>query len=307
MSTRMSVVRAYVRWRYRARHDVERMRRELPDRQLPSPVPIDVSEFCDVDVTELPGGRVVRTLTPRSSRTHVQVLHLHGGAYVYPPQDAHWRALARLSHMSGATIHAPLYALAPSATVDNAHTFLDVVVDRVRAIAGEAPVYLSGDSAGGGLALSYALRMRERGFRPTDGILLFSPWLDLGLTNPEISRLERRDPMLSRRMLALAGRWWAGERDITDPLVSPVRGELSGLPPVTIYVGGRDMLVADARQLDRRIRIAGGESTLREWASGFHVFMGALTTKEARAVLTDAASLLRLAPSYDQPTTSGMD
>lgn len=305
MSTRMAVIRAYLRWRYRFRHDLVRMQLDLPSRQTPARVPADVYELCEVGVSEILG-RPVRTLSPKAGRTRVHVVHLHGGAYVYSAQEAHWRALARLATASGATIHAPLYAPAPDANVDDAHPLLDAVIDSVRLIADGAPLFLSGDSAGGGLALSQALRMREDGRAPVDGVLLFSPWLDVTMTNQEIARLERRDPMLSRSMLVHTGRWWAGDRETTDPLVSPVRGEVAGLPPVTTYIGGRDILLADARELDRRIRATGGESTLREWASGFHVFMAALTTKEARAVIADVARLLRAAGASGQSASSGI-
>lgn len=263
-------------------------------------MPLDVKEICEVGVTEIEG-RPVRTLAPRSRRTGVRLVHLHGGAYVYSAQEAHWRAMAQLASASGSTVHAPLYGLAPGSTVDDALPFLDAVMATLRQADGSTPIFLSGDSAGGGLALAQALRMRDQRHRAADGILLFSPWLDATLDNPEIDRLERRDPMLSRRMLVQAGQWWAGERDASDPLVSPLRGDLAGLPPVTTYIGGRDLLLADARELDRRIRAAGGQSRLREWASGFHVFMAALTTKEARAVIADAANLLRAADESTQP------
>lgn len=305
MSVRMTLLRAYLRWRYRFRHDLARMQRELPARQSPAQVPSDVHDTCVVDVVEI-AGRPVRVLIPRANRTRVHIVHLHGGAYVYSAQQLHWRALARLASLSGATIHAPLYALAPDATVDDALSLLDAVIARIRAAVPGSPLFLSGDSAGGGLALSHALRMREQGNQPVDGILLFSPWVDATMTNHEITRLERRDPMLSRRMLVQAGRWWAGDHDTTDPRVSPVRGELAALPPVTTYIGGRDILLPDARELDRRIRAAGGESMLHEWPSGFHVFMAALTTKEAQAVIADAARLLRDAGDSGQSSVSGI-
>ncbi|MFC7787966.1 alpha/beta hydrolase fold domain-containing protein [Microbacterium sp. MAHUQ-60] len=305
MSTRMAMFRGYLRWRYRHRHDLGRMQRELPIRQRPTEMPPEVALMCEVGVDEI-AGRTVHTLAPRQGGTGVQVVHLHGGAYVYTAQQAHWRALAHLVSASGATMHVPLYPLAPDATVDDAHPLVDAVLSRVRMAAGGGAVLLSGDSAGGGLALSHALWMRENGRRPVDGILLFSPWLDVTLTNPGIARLERRDPMLSRPMLVQAGRWWAGGRDTRDPLVSPLHGDLTGLPPVTTYIGGRDILLPDAQELDRRIRAVGGTSRLREWASGFHVFMAALTTKEARAAIADAAALLSLQVGADQAPASGI-
>lgn len=305
MSVRMTVFRGYLRWRYRHRHDLVRMRRELPTRQLPTQIPPDVAAMCEVGVREI-AGRTVHTLAPRQGATGVHVVHLHGGAYVYTAQAAHWRALAHLVSASGATAHVPLYTLAPGGTVEDAHPFVDAVVSRARTAAAGRAVLLSGDSAGGGLALGHALWMRENGRAAVDGILLFSPWLDVTLTNPEIAGMERRDPMLSRPMLVEAGRWWAGDRDTTDPLVSPLFGDLAGLPPVTTYIGGHDILLPDARELDRRIRAVGGASRLREWTAGFHVFMAALTTKEARAALSDAARVLRVGADADQSPISGI-
>lgn len=294
MSTRMTFVRAHVRWRYRARHDLVRMRQLLPARQVAAPVPSAVEQLCDVR-RELVGGRPMVTLTPRAPVTGVHVIHLHGGAYVYSVQERHWTTLARLVDESGATIHVPQYALAPAATVDDAYALLDAVIDRVRETTEDSPLFLSGDSAGGGLALGQALRMRDRGVASASGLLLFSPWVDITMTNHEIAPLERLDPMLSRRMLAETGRWWAGGHDPADPLVSPVLGELRGLPPVATYIGGRDILLADARKLDALLHEAGVESDLRVWQSGFHVFMAASSTKEAREVMADAALRLRLA------------
>lgn len=292
MSLRMSLTRVYVRRRYRYRHDLERMQRELPTRQEPAPVPQDVEDLCEV-TRETVLDRPVVTLAPRNGATGTHVVHLHGGAYVYAVQPTHWRVLAQLVQTSGATFHVPSYSLAPGATVDDAYPLLDAVVDRVQVAAGDGRVFLSGDSAGGGLALGQAIRMRNDGRQAASAVLLFSPWVDVTLTNPDIERLERRDPMLSRAMLVQAGRWWAGDRSPADPVVSPVRDNLADLPPVFTYIGGRDLLVADARKLDQRIRAVGGQSTLRVWPSGFHVFMAAQSTREAQEVMVDVSCKLR--------------
>jgi acetyl esterase/lipase len=135
--------------------------------------------------------------------------------------------------------------------------------------------------------------MRNDGRQAASAVLLFSPWVDVTLTTPEIARLERRDPMLSRAMLVQAGLWWAGARSPVDPVVSPVHDHLADLPPVFTYIGGHDLLLADARKLDQRIRAAGGESTLRVWPSGFHVFMAAQSTREAQQVMVDVSGKLR--------------
>lgn len=129
MSLRMSLIRAYVRRRYRYRHDLERMQRELPTRQEPAAVPQDVEDRCQV-THETILGRPVVTLAPRDGASGTHVVHLHGGAYVYAVQPTHWRVLAQFVQRSGATFHVPSYRLAPGATVDDAYPLLDAVVAR---------------------------------------------------------------------------------------------------------------------------------------------------------------------------------
>lgn len=296
MTLRMTALAGYVRWRYRARHDLDRTLRLLPTRQTAAPVPEIVARRCAVTRSTLLGRREMVTLAPRvPERGSPHVVHLHGGAYVYAIQERHWSVLAELVESSGATFHVPLYGLAPAATVDDALPLVDAAIAHARNVAGGAPVFLSGDSAGGGLALSQCVRMRDAGGVPVAGLLLFSPWVDAVLDNPRIARLRRRDPMLSREMLIACARMWAGDRDPADPAVSPLRADLSELPSVVTYVGGRDILLPDAERLDAAVRAAGGESVLRVWPSGFHVFMAALSTRESREVIADASARIRLA------------
>ncbi|GAA3216330.1 alpha/beta hydrolase fold domain-containing protein [Microbacterium terregens] len=289
MSVRMALTRAYVRWRYRARHDLVRTMRLLPARQAPAPVPEDVTRACVVSSVTLLGDRTVVTVAPRRQPPGPHVVYLHGGAYVYAIQEKHWTVIARLVEESGATFHIPLYGLAPASTVDDAYPLIDEVMSRVRAEAGSQPVFLSGDSAGGGLALGQAIRMRDAGDEPVRQILLFSPWTDLMLDDPALLRWHQRDPMLSRDMLIACGELWSGDRDPADPVASPLRADLRGLPPLVTYIGGHDLLLLDACHLHANVRAAGGQSELQVWPSGFHVFMAALSTREAREVMADAS------------------
>ncbi|WBU37085.1 alpha/beta hydrolase fold domain-containing protein [Homoserinibacter sp. YIM 151385] len=289
----MMIARAVVRWRYRARRDALATPAFLASRAGPAPVPSRVHERCDVVEREI-AGRPVVTLTARdgSRRTGAQVLHLHGGAYVGAIQAAHWLGLAELAVRSGADIHVPRYELAPAGTADDAARFLAAVLAEVAARAPDVPLVLSGDSAGGGLALAAAVRSRHAG-SPVSAVLLFSPWLDLAVPDRVDPRLPRRDPMLTVAALRRAGRLWAGARSVDDPLVSPLRAALDGLPPVTILAGGHDLLVEDAERLAERITRAGGACRLAIWPSGFHLFMAARRTPEAGEAMELAVEVLR--------------
>ncbi|KDN81718.1 hypothetical protein KCH_64380 [Kitasatospora cheerisanensis KCTC 2395] len=101
--------------------------------------------------------------------------------------------------------------------------------------------------------------------------MLLAPWLDLALTNPDIAAVERLDPSLNRAGLVEAGRVWAGGADPADPRLSPLHGELGGLPPIEVHVGTHDILYPDTLLLRDRAGAAGTEVTLHVTPGAFHV------------------------------------
>lgn len=227
------------------------------------------------------GRRVIEITPARPSGT--RLVYLHGGCYLYPIQSAHWGILASLVEQSGVSITLPLYGLAPDHTVDEAYELLDEL---------HLPgVWLAGDSAGGGLALGHAMRLRDAG-SPAKGVILISPWVDVTMENPAIAQLQKVDRMLATPGLIAAGHLWAGSHDRRDPLVSPLFGKLGGLPPVHVFQGGRDLIAADARLLAEGIHAAGGQAELEFVERAFHVYPGAPWMPEAKRALARMAELL---------------
>ncbi|CAA9323365.1 MAG: hypothetical protein AVDCRST_MAG48-2767 [uncultured Friedmanniella sp.] len=265
----------------------------LADAEPPEAVaPAAVRRLAHVERTVVAGRPVLR-LTPRRGGAGVELLYLHGGAYVHPMESAHWWVVAALLRRTGATITVPDYGLAPWHTVDDALPLLDAVHTDLLARAGTRRVVVAGDSAGGGLALVQAARQREAGVRPADVLLLISPWVEATLQNPAAHALQDVDVLLDCDSLAAAGRLWAGTRDPADPLVSPLRGDLAGLPSLRIYQGGRDLLTPDVRDLAAAASAAGTAVALHQYPDAFHVFPAAFWTPEARHALADMAEATR--------------
>jgi acetyl esterase/lipase len=227
-------------------------------------------------------GCAVHTATPKQGRRPLHIIYTHGGSFVNELMGAHWDIVAALVRATGATVTVPQYPLAPEHTHGAAFAMLEAVY---RARVGGDPIVLCGDSAGGNLALVQALRYRDLGLPLPARLILFSPWLELTMTNPEIAALQPRDPMLWASELAETGRWWAGDADPTGPLLSPVNAALDGLPQIDIYQGSEDVLAPDARRLRDR-------SNYHETAGAFHVFMGATFTPEAKAVFRQIGQTL---------------
>ena len=142
-------------------------------------------------------------------------------------------------------MHVARYPLAPEHDVTHAEAFLAALHDR---FAPAGLLHVIGDSAGGTLSLLLSQAHVDRG--TIAGLTLIAPWLDLSMTNPAVDLVEPHDPWLTRAgMPPIAAHWVAG-RDLTDPAVSPLYGDLTGLPPT---LGRRRV----ARHLPARLRPAG--------------------------------------------------
>lgn len=199
------------------------------------------------------------------------VLYLHGGAYVSGSLVSHQGLVARLALSAKTTVHALDYRLGPE------HPFPAAVDDAVAAFreldeAGLGPIAIAGDSAGGGLALAALLALRDAGGTQPVCAVALSPWADLTQSGGSYGTRLGVDPLLTRDALAEAAEMYLGGADPTDPLASPLLGDLSGLPPVMLEVGDGEVLLDDSRTFAERIRAAGGEVDLQVWPEMLHVF-----------------------------------
>ncbi len=124
-------------------------------------------------------------------------------------------------------------------------------------------IALSGDSAGGGLAVALAARLRDAGDPGPAALVLVSPWLDL--TNDRLGDrpLIARDPLLQPAWLARAAEAYTSRgTDLADPAVSPLLGSLAGLPPVLVQAGADDILISDSIAFVAGVQAAGGRARL---------------------------------------------
>ena len=216
------------------------------------------------------GGFPCWTVRPRTPAT-VAAIYLHGGAYLSGISPQHWTLIGRLAD-AGVRVEVPLYGLAPQHTYREAYPFVHAVH---RELATEAPsggVVLVGDSAGGGLALGLAQDLLATGGRRPDRLVLVSPWLDLTLGHPLIAEYERSDPWLARPGLVEAGLAWAGGDDPTAPRLSPGNGPLAGLPPISLFVGTREIGYPDAADLAAAATAAGVQVELTVADGAVHVY-----------------------------------
>ena len=245
--------------------DVQRRRLERITR--PSILP----KGTEVATRELNGVRseVVTVGDARPDRT---VVHFHGGGYCVGSASTARTWAAHLSAMTACQVVLPEYRLAPEhpypAALDDARDALNELLNE----ADPASIVLSGDSAGGGLALSLVLRLRDEGHRLPAGCILLSPWLDLGRDRRATPDLVRRDVLLSPGWLEACARAYANPSQWVDHSVSPLFAAHKGLPPLLIQAGSDELLAPDAEYLAASASAADSDVTYTSWPRMWHDF-----------------------------------
>ncbi|WP_246398740.1 PE domain-containing protein [Mycobacterium vicinigordonae] len=188
-------------------------------------------------------GMSIVQITP-AHPTGEYVVAVHGGAFIFPPSFLHWIHYSVMAYQTGATIEVPIYPLLQQGgTADLVVPMMANFIASQTLLHGTPNVSVIGDSAGGNLALAAVQRMVIDGDHLPSSMVLLSPWLDLSMTNPNIAFVQ--DPLLPVGLAHEFGRQWAGNLSVTNPEVSPLYGDLHGLPPTTIYTGNLDILSPD--------------------------------------------------------------
>lgn len=176
------------------------------------------------------------------------ILYLHGGAYVAGSAATHRRWVANLTWGARTTTVVPNYRLAPQhrfpAALDDAFA---VYRSLVESGADAGRLFVSGDSAGGGLAAALLLKLRDEGIALPAGAILFSPYTDLAHTGASLRENAATDylPLGEVR----ANTEYLGDHDPHDPYASPLYGDFTGIPPLLIFAGGREMIRDDSTRL----------------------------------------------------------
>ena len=283
------LMRAMLRPVLRAGLPIEQRRRRMARVSRLSPAPRGVEYRASV-CGDIPGQSVTVRGAPPAGRA---VLYLHGGGYCVGSPASHRVITANLARRCAARVFAAAYRLAPEhplpAAVDDAVAAYRGLLDD-----GFAPgaTAIAGDSAGGGLAIATALRLRELGVPQPAALVLFSPWVDvsLGALGPP----PPGEIIITKAWLAECARFYLAGQPPEDRLASPINADLRGLPPTLIQVGTDELLLTDARRLHAALVSAGVEAELQEYPRRWHVFqLNAGLLADANRALDAAGTFVR--------------
>lgn len=189
------------------------------------------------------GDYALHTLNAKSDlKKHI--VYFHGGGYVFQASPAHWKFLQSLAKRANAKVSFVQYPLAPESGHKEAVAHALSVTDFLTKTFDDE-FYLSGDSAGAGLALALLHNLIQAGKQqPYKKALLIAPWLNpLGFDNVP-AKLQKQDIILGS-WLNVAIKMYAGGDSLEHQNISPINGDFSGFPPIGIWIGSRDIFCAD--------------------------------------------------------------
>ena len=238
---------------------------------------------------------------PASRRPGEAIFHLHGGWFNFGSAKAYRHLVGHIAARAGASAFVPDYRLAPE------HPFPAAVDDALacyRAIeaSGISRIAITGDSAGGNLALVLASRVTAGAVSAKTtlvGVAAVSPVTDLTLSGRTYETRADADPLFTRPQVAELVRFYIGRADANDPLASPLLGHFSGLPPIRIHVGDDEVLLDDSRRYVERAAAAGVDAQLEVWTGMFHGFVASIGMVKAATLALDAIATFLAARLQD--------
>jgi acetyl esterase/lipase len=236
-------------------------------------------------------GQLVWTIAPKHDAGRKHIIYLHGGAYVNSFASQQWNFMCRLVDALDCTVIAPNYPHAPEYYVNDVFDFMLPLYDEVTAAAGTQNVTVMGDSSGGGISLALAQLLREKGREQPANVIMLSPWLDASLSHPEVPAFNKIDPFLDLEGLKYAGGVYARHVDPTNYLCSPVFGSLKDLAPLSLFIGTRDILLPDCRNLRDRAATEGVKLNYREYDAMLHDWM-LISLPESKQALKEIVEII---------------
>jgi monoterpene epsilon-lactone hydrolase len=268
----MSELSEYLREVYKPSMATAERAREVINAAKTDPAPpADLTRDHQVRVRSVKGFPCYTVAPGPAVPTGKAVIYVHGGSYVKQIVNEHWEFIRRLA-AGGTRVEVPIYGLAPHHAHREAFGFLAAVYAELLETYEPEAVVIAGDSAGGGLALALAQTLEAFGLPAPGRLILLSPWLDITMSNPAITEVEPLDPWLTSIGLVESGQVWADGDDPSDPRLSPLNGDLSGLPPIDLFTGTHDVLHPDALVLRERAP-AGAEVNLHIVPGGVHAYV----------------------------------
>jgi monoterpene epsilon-lactone hydrolase len=222
-----------------------------------------------VTIDDLPAEWIV----PSQAKKDKAILYFHGGGYVMGSVQAHRPIVTKFVKGSGVGALLFGYRLAPeypfpAALEDSMTAYRWLLAQGVT----PSHIVFVGDSAGGGLGLATLIALRDKGIALPAAVVALSPWTDLKCTGESLRTKAKVDPLTWAESWTVFSKYYVGDNDPGNPWISPLYGNLRGLPPMLIYVGEHEVLLDDSTRFAKKAKNTGVDITLRVGEGMVHCY-----------------------------------
>lgn len=249
-------------------HFLEKRKDENSEKQK-QPATLNVKS--NLDQLTLDGMQVFRFNFRHETRK--KILYLHGGYNVLQPSPFHWRLLDKLTLNTLHEVVLPIYPKAPEYHIDDTYQAIRKVYNQLVDEVGTKHIVVMGDGSGGGLALRLVQTLIEEQQPTPKQLFLISPLLDATLSNPNITQdLVEKDILVSKYGVNELMKVWANDLPLSDKRVSPIYGEIKGLPPVYTFGGVREINNPDMNLFAYLLEEQGQFVDFKEYSKMVHDF-----------------------------------
>jgi acetyl esterase/lipase len=283
MSLQNALAKVYLRLFVRKENEFDSLKTQK-ELSLPEP-PRRIAKRCE----KIKIGEVNAFWIDKKNAKRGVLVYLHGGAFYFGPVKEHWQYIAKISRMSQMAALMIDYHMSPK------HPFpsgLDDIIEVVEHLNLPPDWFFLGDSSGSGMCVAATFKLRELNKSLPKKLILMSPWVDVTLQNPAIQLNKHEDAMMTVERLLNAASEYTINDNPKNPLISPMFGDVEGLPPTLIQIGTADLLLWDCRKFYMKCLDAGVDVKYEEYPNTFHDFMMAGFLPEAKKALKSQTEFL---------------
>jgi len=207
---------------------------------------------------------------PQQSDTHSAILYLHGGGFATGSIKSHRGIVGQIAEAGNIRALLIEYRLAPEypfpAAIDDALLAYDWLRKN-----GYDKIVIASESAGGSLAIATVTSLREKQKTMPLLVVCISPLIDVEGTGESVIANAKRDPWLTEEAKDIF-KYYVGQNDPHNPLISPLYANYKNFPPLLIYVGGDEIMLSDSTRLAEKAKIAGVDVQIKIWEGMWHAF-----------------------------------
>lgn len=250
-------------------------------------------KHCDIERTEIDGQPLFR-LSPKENGSSLHIFYLHGGGYAFNIVSLHWHFIKKLIRKTGASVTVPIYPLSPENKWDSSYAMVMQAFEQAVSRHGAENIVVMGDSAGGGFSLGLSQMLRNQKKALPRKLVLLSPYLDQTAADATQVELDKTDILISIEGIRRLGSWWMREGE--DPAMfpaSPLFEPVDRLPPMLVFAGTDEVLLADSLRLKQKGDEVAAEIDLRIYDRMQHVWM-LLPIPEAKKALDEIVGFLTI-------------